>query len=79
MGVGALVLSYYLTYFAGVRWRLSSSQASPGRLTKLGKILLLGCCLMASACALKEDFPTENQMKARLNVGMTVREVLPSF
>ena len=28
MGVGALVLSYYLTYFAGVRWRLSFLQSA---------------------------------------------------
>jgi hypothetical protein len=26
MGVGALVIGYYLTYFAGVRWRLASTQ-----------------------------------------------------
>ncbi len=31
MGVGALVLGYYLTYFAGVRWQLGTRQPANAR------------------------------------------------
>ena len=29
MAVGALVLGYYLTYFAGIRWRIGNARSSP--------------------------------------------------
>jgi hypothetical protein len=29
MAVGALVLGYYLTYFAGIRWKLRLEEAGP--------------------------------------------------
>jgi hypothetical protein len=79
MGVGALVLGYYFTYFAGVRWRISSSQQSRICPAQLAKILIIGFCLIAVACRLDSDFPTEDQMKAHFRVGMSVDEVFTTF
>ena len=46
MGVGALVLSYYLTYFVGVRWRLRISKtvaADSGRRRSQSRLTNASC------------------------------------
>ena len=71
MGVGALVIGYYVTYYAGICRRLGSRM--PWRVQQ---IALFACVLGCSGCHLLDsDFPTEDQMRARLRVGMTEHEV----
>src|SRR5688572_1447260 len=79
MAVGAVVIGYYLTYSAGVRWRLSSYyRAGPGR-DGLARIALIAFCLVSVSCELGGNFPTEEQMNARLRAGMTADEVVAIF
>ena len=79
MAVGAVVIGYYLTYSAGVRWRLGLSRRASMRSGGVARIVLIGFCLTAISCELGGDFPTEGEMNARLRVGMTVDEVLKTF
>ena len=71
IAVGALVIGYHLIYFAGVFRRLGSRMPSP-----VPPMVVLVCFLGFTGCHLLDsDFPTEDQMRARLRVGMTEREV----
>jgi len=79
MAVGAIVIGYYFTYSAGVRWRLRSYHRSGVGPARLARMVLIGFCFAAFSCELGGDFPTEEQMKARLRAGMTVDEVVAIF
>jgi hypothetical protein len=79
MAVGALVIGYYLSYFAGIVWRIRSFQRSRIHFSQWAKLLILAGSLALVGCNLESDFPLEERVKTRLHPGITVDEVRTIF